>query len=157
MEKYLHVKAINERLASIQKKILLKPDNPFFSKGYTRVLEILLSNISPGQTIRLVFPALMNAADDVEYIVNIVVFMELELLSRISILFNNTARHELSTKTSALMSIPSDSTNPEEDNIEKKCEKLRTWSLEDQKRFFSTRMREYVRISSEITLALLDE
>jgi len=157
MEKYLHVRAINERFESIQKKIVLKSDNPFFSKGYTRVLEILLSNISPGQTIRLVFPALMNAADDVEYIVNIVVFMELELLSRISILFNKTARHELSTKTKALMSIPSDSTNPEEDNIEKKCKKLRTWSLEDQKRFFSTRMREYVRISSEITLALLDE
>jgi hypothetical protein len=149
---------MNARIGSLCRELMLRTDSPFYSKGYVRVMEILLTNAPPNQCEHLIAPCLVGIVDDnVEYIVNFVIFMELELRSRIGQLSDETTRHELREKISALMSIPSDCKGPVKSTLENECDKIRTWSLEDQKRFFSTRMCNYIRISAEITLALLDE
>jgi hypothetical protein len=157
MERYIHLRAINKRLDIAYREIVLKPNNPFYSKGYERVMEILFFNLSGEQTMQIVLPVLKSAKDMVEYLVNLVVFMELELVGRVFALFDKESRVHLHEKINGLMNVPSDCKTPEEDTLENKCINMRTWSLEEQKRFFANRMRSYVSISSEITLALLDE
>lgn len=148
---------MNRRIGSLHKEFMLSADSPFYSEAYLRVMNVLLSNVSPGQATYIIAPVLVGITDDVEYIVNFVIFMELELKDRTGQIKSKSARREMLEKVGALMSVPSDCEDPAKDNIENKCEKLRTWGLEDQKRFFSTRMSDYIRISTELDLALFDE